>query len=103
MKRQMAKKMVFLGGPRQVGKTTLARVLARLHTVEPAEIGLAEFGRPGNYYERQIGRWSKQYVASKTEQILGCDKAAAAFASRRRRFLRSARRCSSSDGIFSAT
>ena len=52
----------------------MARVLARLHAVEPAQVGLAEFGRPGNYYERQIGRWSKQYVASKTEEIEAMDR-----------------------------
>lgn len=51
----------------------LARVMALLHLVDPAAVGLAEFGRPGNYYERQIGRWSKQYVASKTEQIDAMD------------------------------
>ena len=32
-------------------------------------MGLGSFGRPGNYYERQISRWSKQYVASRTEDI----------------------------------
>ena len=47
----------------------LARVLAELHKVDPSAVGLETFGRPGNYYERQIGRWSKQYIASKTEQI----------------------------------
>ncbi|MEO2035052.1 MAG: phosphotransferase [Planctomycetaceae bacterium] len=47
----------------------LARVLAELHKVDPTAVGLETFGRPGNYYERQIGRWSKQYIASKTEQI----------------------------------
>ena len=47
----------------------MARVLACLHAVDVASVGLSEFGRPGNYYERQIGRWSKQYVASKTEEI----------------------------------
>lgn len=52
----------------------LARVMALLHSVDPAAVGLAEFGRPGNYYERQIGRWSKQYVASRTEQIDAMDK-----------------------------
>lgn len=52
----------------------MARVLARLHSVDPAEVGLAEFGRPGNYYERQIGRWSKQYLASKTEEIEAMDR-----------------------------
>jgi len=47
----------------------LARILAALHNVDVNRVGLSEFGRPGNYYERQIGRWSKQYVASKTEEI----------------------------------
>jgi aminoglycoside phosphotransferase (APT) family kinase protein len=52
----------------------LARVLAKLHSVDPGAVGLADFGRPGNYYERQIGRWTKQYEASKTEQIDAMDK-----------------------------
>ena len=47
----------------------LAEVLAALHAVAPASVGLETFGRPGNYYERQISRWSKQYVASRTEDI----------------------------------
>ncbi len=47
----------------------LARVLARLHRVDPARVGLETFGRPGNYYERQINRWTKQYQASKTEEL----------------------------------
>lgn len=51
----------------------LARVLAELHKVDPAKVGLHEFGRPGNYYERQISRWSKQYLASQTEQIDAMD------------------------------
>ena len=45
------------------------RVIAALHRVDFAAIGLAEFGRPGNYFARQIGRWSKQYQASETEPI----------------------------------
>jgi aminoglycoside phosphotransferase (APT) family kinase protein len=36
--------------------------LARLHCVDYRAIGLAEYGRPGNYFERQIARWSKQYL-----------------------------------------
>jgi aminoglycoside phosphotransferase (APT) family kinase protein len=40
------------------------RVIAALHTVRFAERGLAAYGKPGNYFERQIGRWSKQYKAS---------------------------------------
>ncbi len=47
----------------------LARVMALLHNVDPEAVGLGTFGRPGNYYERQIGRWSKQYIASRTEQL----------------------------------
>jgi len=42
----------------------LNRVIAALHTVQFAERGLAGYGKPGNYFERQIGRWSKQYKAS---------------------------------------
>ena len=45
------------------------RVIAALHTVKFAERGLESYGRPGNYFERQIGRWSKQYVASVTQPI----------------------------------
>jgi len=43
--------------------------IARLHTVDYAAIGLAEFGKPGNYFMRQIDRWTKQYRASETEKI----------------------------------
>ena len=45
------------------------RIIARLHQVDYAAIGLAEFGKAGNYFERQIARWSKQYRASETEKI----------------------------------
>ncbi len=44
-------------------------VLARIHTVDWRAVGLAEFGKPGNYYARQIHRWSTQYRASETEKI----------------------------------
>jgi aminoglycoside phosphotransferase (APT) family kinase protein len=43
--------------------------LARLHGVDLAGVGLGDFGKPGNYFARQIGRWSKQYVASETQPI----------------------------------
>ena len=36
--------------------------IAALHSVDYAAVGLADYGRPGNYFARQIGRWSKQYV-----------------------------------------
>jgi aminoglycoside phosphotransferase (APT) family kinase protein len=43
--------------------------LARLHSLDLEAIGLSDFGRPGNYFERQIGRWSQQYEASKTQDV----------------------------------
>jgi aminoglycoside phosphotransferase (APT) family kinase protein len=43
--------------------------LARLHQIDPAAVGLADFGRPGNYFARQITRWSKQYRASQTRDV----------------------------------
>jgi aminoglycoside phosphotransferase (APT) family kinase protein len=52
----------------------LLAVLAALHEVDYEAVGLAEFGRPGNYYERQISRWTKQYVASRTEDIPSMDR-----------------------------
>jgi len=38
------------------------RVIAALHSVDVAAVGLADYGKPGNYFERQIGRWSRQYL-----------------------------------------
>ena len=49
-------------------------VIARLHNVDYAAIGLGDYGKPGNYFERQIGRWSKQYRASETETIDSMDR-----------------------------
>ena len=45
------------------------RVIAALHTVNVAQQGLSGYGKPGNYFERQIGRWSRQYLASVTDAI----------------------------------
>jgi aminoglycoside phosphotransferase (APT) family kinase protein len=50
------------------------RVIAALHSVDVPAAGLADFGKPGNYFERQIGRWSKQYLASVTEPIAEMDR-----------------------------
>ncbi|MDC8784430.1 phosphotransferase [Roseateles koreensis] len=49
------------------------RVIAALHTVNFAACGLSQYGKPGNYFERQIGRWSKQYLASVTAPIPAMD------------------------------
>ncbi|OCW58207.1 phosphotransferase [Hoeflea olei] len=49
-------------------------VLSRLHSVDPEAAGLADFGRSGNYFARQIRRWSEQYLASKTEDLPDMDR-----------------------------
>ena len=43
--------------------------LAALHNLDPESIGLGDYGRPGNYFERQLSRWTKQYRASETGVI----------------------------------
>ncbi|MBL8549081.1 MAG: phosphotransferase family protein [Hyphomonadaceae bacterium] len=48
--------------------------LARLHTIDPAAIGLSDYGKPGNYFARQIDRWSKQYKLSETQPIPEMDR-----------------------------
>ena len=45
------------------------RVIAALHRIDYTAAGLSDYGKPGNYFARQIGRWSKQYRASETERI----------------------------------
>jgi len=50
------------------------RVQAALHSVKFAEQGLANYGKPGNYFERSIARWTKQYLASVTQPIEAMDK-----------------------------
>jgi aminoglycoside phosphotransferase (APT) family kinase protein len=50
------------------------RVLVRLHTLDFTAVGLGDFGKPGNYFARQIARWSKQYRASETEPIAAMEK-----------------------------
>jgi aminoglycoside phosphotransferase (APT) family kinase protein len=45
------------------------RVVAALHRVDYESIGLGDYGKPGNYLERQVARWTRQYRASETERI----------------------------------
>lgn len=47
--------------------------LAALHAIDPVAIGLADFGKPGNYFERQLQRWTAQYRASETRPIAAMD------------------------------
>lgn len=48
---------------------SMNQTMAALHSVNIETVGLADYGRPGNYFERQVGRWSKQYRASETQHI----------------------------------
>src|ERR1700686_3072715 len=47
----------------------MTRVIAALHTVDYTAVGLADYGKPGRYIERQVARWTQQYRASETETI----------------------------------
>ncbi len=47
----------------------MAEAMAKLHAVRPGEVGLDDYGRPGNYFERQIGRWTRQLRESPGERI----------------------------------
>lgn len=48
-------------------------VIARIHSADYEAVGLGDFGKPGNYFERQIARWTKQYRASETETVEAMD------------------------------
>jgi aminoglycoside phosphotransferase (APT) family kinase protein len=48
--------------------------LARLHAIDAAAAGLADYGKPGSYFSRQLQRWSEQYRASETEKIDDMDR-----------------------------
>lgn len=50
------------------------RVIAALHRVDYATLGLADYGKPGQYIARQISRWTQQYRASETEPIAAMDQ-----------------------------
>ena len=57
-------------GPERTAAITrdLVDVLARLHAVDPDEVGLSEFGRPAGFLERQVRRWGQQLEGSKTQE-----------------------------------
>jgi aminoglycoside phosphotransferase (APT) family kinase protein len=48
--------------------TEFAEILAKLHSVDWQSVGLADYGKPGNYFARQIARWARQWQASKQEE-----------------------------------
>jgi aminoglycoside phosphotransferase (APT) family kinase protein len=47
----------------------LIDTLADLHVIDPEAVGLGDFGKPGNYFERQVARWTRQYRDSQTDYI----------------------------------
>ncbi len=51
----------------------MCRVLATLHQVDIDAVGLSDFGKPGDYFARQISRWTQQYLASQTDTIVEMD------------------------------
>ncbi|MBX6318725.1 phosphotransferase [Pigmentiphaga sp.] len=53
--------------------TEIGRVLAALHSINPAEVGLGDFGRTGDYYARQVARWTRQYRDTATSSIPAMD------------------------------
>jgi aminoglycoside phosphotransferase (APT) family kinase protein len=53
---------------------SMADTLAALHRVDPAAVGLADYGRPGNYFARQVARWSRQWEASRTRTNPSLDR-----------------------------
>ncbi|MGH1368317.1 MAG: phosphotransferase family protein [Maritimibacter sp.] len=52
----------------------MCRVVAAIHSVDIGAVGLTDYGPPGNYYERQISRWTKQYRAAETDVIAPMDQ-----------------------------
>ncbi|MHA6758985.1 phosphotransferase family protein [Streptacidiphilus sp. PAMC 29251] len=52
----------------------LMDVLAELHSIDPAEVGLGDFGRPDGYLERQVSRWFRQFESSRSRDIPGMDE-----------------------------
>ncbi|WP_238123778.1 MULTISPECIES: phosphotransferase family protein [unclassified Xanthobacter] len=52
----------------------MARTLAAFHNVDVAAVGLADFGKPGNYFARQIGRWTRQWELSRTRDDKNIDR-----------------------------
>ena len=71
----------------------LIGTLAALHRVDVGAVGLADYGKPGNYFARQISRWSEQYRASQTRKIPAMDALIDKLAAR----------CPADDGTISLT
>lgn len=74
-----ADQLVPLGPERTRGAVlSLVDTLVELHAVDPAEVGLADFGRPEGFLDRQLRRWGKQLDASRNRELAGIDELHAA-------------------------
>jgi aminoglycoside phosphotransferase (APT) family kinase protein len=80
-------------GQRGAHYRAIVSTLAALHSLDVAAIGLADFGKPGNYFGRQIARWSEQYAASRTRDIPAMDALMAQLPAR----------CPADDGVVALT
>ena len=60
----------------------LVDVLVALHALDPAEVGLADLGRPDGYLARQVARWTTQYAGSRTRELPDLDALATGLAGR---------------------
>ncbi|WP_030381493.1 MULTISPECIES: phosphotransferase family protein [unclassified Streptomyces] len=71
-------------GPERTREAVLGLVdtLVELHAVDPAEVGLADFGRPEGFLDRQLRRWGKQLDASRNRELPGIDELHAALGRR---------------------
>ncbi|MEU3751222.1 phosphotransferase family protein [Streptomyces olivoreticuli] len=69
-------------GPERTRRVVLglADTLVQLHAVDPAAVGLGDFGRPEGFLERQLRRWGKQLAASRDRELPGIDELHAALA-----------------------
>lgn len=80
-------------GERATFYDSMIQNLAALHGVDVAAAGLADYGKPGNYFARQISRWGEQYRASETRRIPAMDALISQLAAR----------CPADDGVVALT
>ena len=72
---RLASQLAELGPERTAAiSTKMADILATLHAVDPADVGLSDFGRPEGFLERQVRRWKKPRDASRTRDLAGADE-----------------------------
>lgn len=54
---------------RQAHYEAMVDTLADLHAIDPDQVGLGDFGKPGNFFERQVARWTRQYRMAQTDNL----------------------------------